>query len=233
MPERSRASIKQANKDLLGINTSTLRSLITAHLFTHLLAVTGTVFHGRIRCKVVSSKMVIRPQQASMPTSQIAQGFLEKAGLIYKDFRKNALQAYIKCKAYYDKQAKCPKPERKDYVYVLQLKTDHQVSTITFTELRWIGPYVIEKALPNNNYLVRKIVEDKTQVPLYFRLFQFSSGQPINDVQTTLRALKLDPESRKSQLHMMICTHVSVNMKNQPVKTILIKRRYPIHRNLH
>ena len=59
------------------------------------------------------------------------------------------MQAYIKYKAYYDKKVNASQLIEADYVYVLQPKADHQRSKIPFTEFRWIGPYIIEKVLPN------------------------------------------------------------------------------------
>ena len=49
-------------------------------------------------------------------------------------------------------------------------KADHQGSIIPFTDFRWIGPYIVEKALPNNNYLVQKLGTNKTQVLYRMRL---------------------------------------------------------------
>ena len=84
--------------------------------------------------------------------------------MIHQDVRKNTLQAYIKYKAYYDKKANASKPKEADCLYILQPKENHQGSKVPFTEIRWIGPYFIEKVLLNNNYLVRKIGTNKTQV---------------------------------------------------------------------
>ena len=66
------------------------------------------------------------------------------------------MQAYIKHKAYYEKKADASKLTEV-YYYVLLAQADHQGSKIPITEFRWIGPYNIEKVLPNNKYLVRKI----------------------------------------------------------------------------
>ena len=63
-----------------------------------------------------------------------------------------------------------------------------------FTEFRWIGPYIVEKALPNNNYLVRKLGTNKSQVLHCMRLRSFSPRQPIPDVQATAQEWKPDPE---------------------------------------
>ena len=108
--------------------------------------------------------MGIRPQKFLSLVSQIAQYVLEQTEIIFQDVRKNAMQAYIKYKAYYDKKANASKPEQADYVFILQPKADHQGSKIPLTDFRWIGPYIIEKVLPNNNYLVRKIGTNKTQI---------------------------------------------------------------------
>ena len=88
------------------------------------------------------------------------------------------MQAYSKYKAYYDKKANASKLKEADYLYVLQPKADHQGSKIVFTDFRWTGPYIIEKLLPNNNYLVRIIGTNKTQVPHRMRMRQFKSRQP-------------------------------------------------------
>ena len=114
--------------------------------------------------------------------------------MIHQDVRKNTMQAYIKYKAYYDKNANASKLKEADYVYILQPKADHQGSKIPFTEFRWIGPYIVEKVLPNNNYLVRKIGTDKTQVLHRMRMRQFTPRQPPADIRVNPHEYKPDPE---------------------------------------
>ena len=84
--------------------------------------------------------------------------------MIHQDVRKNAMQTYIKYKAYYDKKTNASQLREADYVKVLQPKSDHQGSKIPITEFRWTGHYIVEKVLPKNIYLVRKIGTNKTQV---------------------------------------------------------------------
>ena len=103
------------------------------------------VFHGRIPYNILDFKMGIRPQHAPIPFSENAQDFLDQGELIYQGVRRNAMQAYIKYKAYFDRKADAPKLKEADYVYVLQPKTDPQGSRFPFTEIRWFGPYIIEK----------------------------------------------------------------------------------------
>ena len=79
-------------------------------------------------------------------------------------------------------------------MYVLQPKAEHQGSKILFTEFLRIGPYIVEKALPNNKYLVRKLGTNKTQVLHRMRLRLLTPRQPMPDGQTTSHEWKPDPE---------------------------------------
>ena len=77
---------------------------------------------------------------------------------------------------------------------MLQPKADHQGSKIPFTDFCWIGPYIYGKVLPNNNYLVLKIVTNKTQILHQMRLRKFTPRQPIPDIPMTPREWQPDPE---------------------------------------
>ena len=152
------------------------------------------VFHGRIPYNILDLKLGIRPKKIPTPDSEIAQDVLEQTEMIFQDVRRNAMQAYIKYKAYYDKKANASKLKQSDYVYILQPKTEHQGSIIPFTDFRWTGPYIIEKVLPNNNYVVRKIGTNKTQILHRMSLRQFTPRQPIPDTPVTPREWQPDPE---------------------------------------
>ena len=179
--EQSHASIEQT----LEIETGERRSLWHKYLniavfnyntsyHTSIGFEPSRVFHGRIPYNILDLKLGIRPHQQPIPTSQIAQDVLDQTEVIHQDVRKKSMQAYIKYKAYYDKKAKASKLEEADFVYILQPKANPQGSKIPITEFRWIGPYIIEKVLPNNNYLVRKIGNNKTQVLHRMRRRQFT-----------------------------------------------------------
>ena len=138
--------------------------------------------------------MGIRPQKTSSPDSEIAQDVLEQSEMIFQDVRRNTMQAHIKYKAYYDKKAIASNLKQSDYVYIQQPKADQQGSKIPFTDFRWIGPYIIEKVLPNNNFLVRKGGTNKTQFLHPMRLRQFTPHQPIPDTPVTPREWQPEPE---------------------------------------
>ena len=92
------------------------------------------------------------------------------------------------------KKANASKLKEAVYVYILQPKADHQGSKIPFTDFRSIGPYFIEKVLPNNNYLVRKIGTNKTQVAHRMRMRQFTPQQPPADITVKPQEYKSDSE---------------------------------------
>ena len=151
--ERSHASIKQALKIETGerrsfwhkyINIAELNYNTCYH--TSIGCEPSRVFHGRIPYNVLDTKMGIRPKQQPTPTSQIAQEVLEHTEIIHQNVRKKTMQAYIKYKANFDKNANASKLKEADYVYILQPKADHQGSKIRFTEFRWIWPVHYQKS---------------------------------------------------------------------------------------
>ena len=106
LPERSHVSIKQTLKIETGERRSIWHkyvSIAVKNYNTCYHASIGcepsTVFHGGIPYNILDLKMGIRPQRIPSPESQIAQDLLEQTEMIFQDVRKNAMQAYIKCKA--------------------------------------------------------------------------------------------------------------------------------------
>ena len=91
------------------------------------------------------------------------------------------MQSYLKYKDYYDRKAKAAPPKERVYCFVLQPKADSQASKIPFREYRWIGPYVVQKVLSNDNYIVRRINTNKTQILHCIRLKKFVPNGPLGD----------------------------------------------------
>ena len=121
------------------------------------------MFRGRITYNAQDIKLSIRLQQAPIPTLQYMQDVSDQTEMIYQDVRRNAMQAFIKYKAYYDKTANVSKFKEAENLYVLQLKADHHAIKIPLTDFRWIGLKFMEEVLPYKNHLRRKIGTSKTQ----------------------------------------------------------------------
>ena len=138
--------------------------------------------------------MVIRPPRKPRQKSQFSEYLLKQTEMILHDVHKNTMQDYIKYNAQCDKKTFTSKIKEQQYVYVLQPKVDRQGSKILFTDFRWIRPHIVEKALSNNNYWVRKITTNKTQILHRMRLQLLKPRQLIPDVQTTSQQWKPDHE---------------------------------------
>ena len=111
MLARSLESMKQA----LMIETGKRRSLWHKNVSIAVLihnatyhASTGCepirLSHGRIPFKIADLKKGICLQQAPVATSQNSQDVLDQIEMIYQDVCRNAMQALIKHKAYYNKK---------------------------------------------------------------------------------------------------------------------------------
>ena len=69
----------------------------------------------------------------------------------------------------------------KDHCFVLQPKAYHQGSKILFRNYRSVGPFIVMKILPNENYIVRRLNTNKTQMLHRTRLQNFVPNQPLED----------------------------------------------------
>ena len=236
--ERSHASIKQSLK----IETGERRSLWHKYVSIAVLNYNASyhasigcepsrVFHGRIPYNILDIKMSSRPQKIPSPDSQIAQDVLEQMEIIFQDVRKNAMQAYIKYKAYHDKKANASKLKQADYVFILQPKADHQGSKNPFTDFCWIGLYIFEKVLPNINYWYAKLALIRRK---FFTEWSYDKSHPANRYQTYQSHHANGNETWKLSLNMMIYTpeHGSVNMMSQYLKAITIIWQRLVHPKL-
>ena len=120
--ERSHASIKQSLKIETGERRSFWHKYVSIAVLNYKKSYHASigcepsrVIHGRFPYRIFDLKKGIRPQKVPSPDSQIAQDVLEQTEIIFQDVRKNAMQTYIKYKAYYDKKANASKLKQADY----------------------------------------------------------------------------------------------------------------------
>ena len=149
------------------------------------------VFHGRIPYNVLDHKLGNNPNTNFLPTTEFAEELQQKTQILIDQTKKNIMQSYLKYKEYYDRKAKAAPLQEKDYCFVLQPKADSQGSKIPFRDFRWIGPFVVQKTLPNNNYKVRRLNTNKTQILHRIRLKKFVPNAPLED---KYREEKLQPD---------------------------------------
>ena len=139
------------------------------------------IFHGRIPYNILDHKLGLNPNPTILPTTDFAEEFQRRTQILLDNTKKNIMQSYLKYKEYYDRKAKASPLKQNDYCFILQPIADHQGSKIPFREFRWIGPYIIEQVLPNENYIVRKLNSNKTQILHRIRLRKYEPNVPLRD----------------------------------------------------
>ena len=139
------------------------------------------VFHGRIPHNILDYKLGYNPNPRYTPQTDIAEEIQRRMEILNDQTKKNIMQSYLKYKAYYDRKSKAAPLTTTDYCYILNPKADTQATKIPFREFRWIGPYKVEKVLPNNNYIVRRLGTNKTQLLHRLRLRKFTPSAPLAD----------------------------------------------------
>ena len=140
------------------------------------------VFHVRIPHNILDYKLGYNPNPKYQPQTDVAEEIQRRMRILLDQTKKNIMQSYLKYKAYYDRKAKASPLETTDYCYILNPKADTQATKIPFRGFRWQGPYKVEKVLPNNNYIVRRLGTNKTQLLHRIRLRKFTPQAPLADI---------------------------------------------------
>ena len=139
------------------------------------------IFHGRIPYNILDHKLGLNPNPKVLPTTDFADEFQRRTQILIDLTKKNIMQSYLKYKEYYDRKAKAAPLKQNEYCFILQPIADHQGSKIPYREYRWTGPYVVEKVLPNENYIVRKLNSNKTQILHRIRLRKYEPNTVLQD----------------------------------------------------
>ena len=139
------------------------------------------VFHGPIPYNVLDHKLGNIPNKNFLPTTEFAEELQQRTQVLIDQTKKNIMQSYLKYKEHYDRKAKATPLQEKDFCFVLQPRADTQGSKIPFRDFRWTGPFVVQNVLPNNNYIVRRLNTNKTQILHRIRLKKFVQNVPLED----------------------------------------------------
>ena len=93
------------------------------------------------------------------------------------------MQSYLKYEEHYECRAKAAPLKINDYCFILQPITDHQETKLPFREIRCLGPFSVEKVLPNENFIVRKLTSNKTQTFYRIRFCKYEPNTPLSEVR--------------------------------------------------
>ena len=190
------------------------------------------VFHGRIPFNILDHKLGTNPNEQINPTTEFAGEIQNRTKILIDKTKQNIMQSYIKYKEFYDRKAKAAPLKENDHCFVLQPKADNQGSKIPFRDYRWVGPFIVQKVLPNDNYIVRRINTNKTQILHRIRLKTFVPNQPLEDNFQEQR-LQPDEEIVIPQDDLYVITWETdfgeqlVTRGNEPVPTSLSSGEQP------
>ena len=139
------------------------------------------LIHGGIPHNVLHYNLGNNPNKNFLPTTEFTEEVQKRTQTLIDQTKKNIMQSYLKNKDYYDRKAKAAPLKEKDSCFILQLKADSQASKIPFRDYRWIGPFVIQKNLSKDNYFVRRVNTNKTQIIHRIRLKKFVPNTLLQD----------------------------------------------------
>ena len=186
--ERTHASVKTHLKASTGDFRNNWHKFLPLAVLNHNTTYHATlgceptrVFHGRIPHNILDFKLGYNPNPHYQPHTEVAEEVQRRIALLHDQTKKNIMQSYLKYKAYYDRKAKAAPLTTEDYCFILNPKAGTQATKIPFREFRWVGPYKVEKVLPNNIYIVRRLGTNKTQLLHRIRLRKYISQAPLAD----------------------------------------------------
>ena len=199
--ERTHASLKESLKIMTGERRTMWHQFLPMAVLnyntsyhTSLGCEPSRVFHGRVPYNVLDLKYGIKPQASSTINHEIAEGVLKQTQQILNNSQQALMQAYVRHKRYYDRKASAHPLVVNDYCYALHPKAHSQATKLPFREYLWTGPYIVVKTLPNNNYLIRKLQTNFTQILHRIRLRPFASSQKLPDITVPPKDYQQDTE---------------------------------------
>ena len=111
-------------------------------------------FHGRIPYSILDHKLGLNPNPKVLPTRDFADEFQRRMQILLDSTKKNVMQSYLKYKEYYDRKAEAAPLKQNDYCFILQPIADHKDRKFPSENTDGPDPYIVEKVLPNKNYIV-------------------------------------------------------------------------------
>ena len=199
--ERTHASLKESLKIMTGERRTMWHQFLSMAVLnyntsyhTSLGCEPSRVFHGRVPYNVLDLKYGLKPQPPTPINHEIAEGVLQQTQQILNQSQQALMQAYVRHKRYYDRKASANPLVVNDYCYALHPKAHSQATKLPFREYLWTGPYIVVKTLPNNNYLIRKLQTNLTQILHRIRLRPFASSHKLPDISVAPKDFQQDTE---------------------------------------
>ena len=101
---------------------------------------------------------------------------------LHKHQKQDIVENYIKYKKYYDMEAQAFPLRLHQYCHLLNPKLDTQEQKMNKMEPRWLALYRVEKKINHENYLVREVGTNHTQIVHRIRLREYNPRHRIKDL---------------------------------------------------
>ena len=148
-------------------------------------------FKGRNSYNILYHKLGVNPNEQITPRPELGEGNQNRNRLLNDETKQNIMHSYLKFEGSYHRKARAAPLKENDYCFVLQPKVDHQGSKLSFRDYRWVGPFLLQKILAYEIYIVCRLITNKTQILHRTRLKKFVQHQQLGD---GYREEKLQPD---------------------------------------
>ena len=109
--------------------------------------------HGRNPYNILNHKLGNNQNEQITPSTDFCEEIQNRTKQLIDKTEQKILHSFHIYKEYYDRKARAAPLKKKDYWFVLQPKADHKGSKVPFREYCWVGPFIMQKVLPNRNYI--------------------------------------------------------------------------------
>ena len=138
------------------------------------------VFHVRVLHNNLDQKLGLRLNANIAATTDFAEKLLRRTNLFLTKPRK------MSCSCTSNTRSNTTKSKSFEFnkeILLLHTSAESRPPRVKkpFRDFRWIGSYLVEKFLPNNTYIVRKLNTNKTQLLHRTRLRNYNPEKPPQD----------------------------------------------------
>ena len=232
--ERAHASLKKTLKIYENNKHSDWHKYIDYAVFAHNTnynPITRTtpsdLFHGFAPNKALEVRFQV--PHKNPPQFQTTHQIQNKLKELYKLQKENIIEKYMTYKKYYDNQAQAHPLKIHTYCLLLNPKLDTQKQSMNKMLPKWLALYRVEQKMSNENYLVREIGTNHTQIVHRIRLRSYTPTHKIvdlpnidNDDNSVLHDLTIHHTSSSSAPATHVTCQQVKNYQMSLVKTQVI-----------
>ena len=185
--ERSHADLKKTLKIYENENHSNWHRYIDYAVFAHNTSFnpqTGTtpadLFHAYQPHKAIDVRFNIESKKK--PQFETTQQLQDYMATLHRRQKTILIADYVRYKKYYDKQAQAKPIAIHSYCLLLNPILANQKQILNKMEPKWLAMYRVEKKFTHENYLIREVGTNHTQIVHRIRLRPYIPNHTVKDL---------------------------------------------------